>query len=134
MTCFWDAIMAKLPLIHIHKYLDDAVSDKISLIVALKTRAAHVLRECIDDVTWSDAKLSTQEVAEHIQWITQYNIDEITNGHDTSVCDPFLVFICHIFLYDIDHEYNGVIIRYRNTNNRDISKRLHFASDRGHMW
>jgi len=130
MTCFWDAILSKLPRNVIHKYLDVCNGHK-QFIDLLKERAKSVN---ITDVTWNDTQLSTKEVAEYIEWISQYDTSGINAGHDTSVCDPFLVLICHIFMYDIDHDYNGTLIRYRNTNNRDAQRCLFFASDRGHMW
>lgn len=137
MTCFWDAILAKLPKETIQKWLGDiygastGVSPKHTFINMLKARVEDVN---INDVIWNDVQLSSTEISEYIQWIREYDVGGIEQGHDTSVCDPFLVLICHIFIYDIDHAYNGVTLRYRNTNNRNTDRRLFLTSDRGHMW
>ncbi len=129
MTCFWDAILSKLPRNSIVKYLGD-FDNTTTFIALLKDRAA---RTTIDDVTWNSTLIPAREIIEHSEWIRDYNACSISHGHDTSVCDPFLVLICHVFLYDIDHDYCGNTIQYRNVNNRD-GKKLFFASDRGHMW
>lgn len=129
MTCFWDGIMSKLPQNDVAKYLGD-VTSKITFIELLKKRSRVVN---INDVFWNDTLISVQEISEYKTWIDEYDTTKITQGHDTSVCDPFLVLICHIFICDIDHEYRGVVVRYRNASSNG-KKKIYFASDAGHFW
>ena len=114
MTCFWDAILGKLPRDTITKYLGDADSTT-TFIRLLKEYAT---RTNINDVMWNGTLIPPRKITECLAWIRDYDIGAISNGHDTSICDPFLVLICHLFMYDIDHDYRGTTMRYHNMNNR----------------
>lgn len=126
MTCFWDGIMNKLGRGQMEKYLGCADSPR-NFVLALRARLGP-----INDVMWNGALISEQEMTESATWIRSYDVEKISQGHDCSVCDPFLILICHIFIVDIIHDYNGHEVIYKNINNRTKNV-LTFSSNTGHF-
>lgn len=118
MTCFWDGIRSKLNI----------NVDNISLIRELKGK-----NQKITDIYWNNdsSPLTAQQAEENYVHIKDFNENNIHNGYDCSVCDPFLILICIIYGVNIYHNYNGHNITY---NNPLASRVIHFGSDRGHFW
>lgn len=125
MTCFWNAIISKLSIIH-----DITINRPKDMVSMLKEKSKIVIHY---DVLWNDQILTDILIKENIEWISNYNLDTINNGHDCSICDPFLILISHIFIINIIHNYCGNIIKYTNINNLngDI---LCFESNTNHFW
>ena len=85
----------------------------------------------MNNVLWQNNVLRKQEIKEHLEWINEYNVKNIKNGHMTSVCDPFLLLICELFSVNIKHNYNKNTIMY--TNKKKVRKTLIFSSNNGHF-
>lgn len=83
------------------------------------------------NVLWQNNTLRDQEIKEYLKWIDEYNINIISNGHLTSICDPFLLLICELFCVNIKHQYNNYSIMYINKNK--ARKTLIFSSNNGHF-
>jgi hypothetical protein len=132
MTCFWDGIMSKLSLQDINNkivYGSTYVNMTHQKIIELLRRNAVKTV----DVMWNGEFLREKEMWENLQWIISYDISKIQQGHDCSICDPFLLVICQLFVINIDHVYNGHLIRYSNKFNLS-RKTINFSSDSGHFW
>lgn len=136
MTCFWDGILSKITLNEINEYLSRdytylSISPK-EFITLLKEKIGKIEHY---DVAIKDHSefycISPDMVLENREWILGYDINGINNGHDCSICDPFLSFITHIFEIQINHNYNGFMIEYKNTKN--IRRIVNFSSDQGHF-
>ena len=126
MTCFWDGILKSLK-----KDDFDFVNYKYNkslknFIIFLKEN-----KKRMNNVLWQNQSLKNQEIDEYLLWIKEYNINNISNGHLTSVCDPFLLLICELFCVNIKHQYNNCTITYKNNNK--VRKTLVFSSNNGHF-
>ena len=125
MTCFWDSILSCLTiedfkLLGVNKKLN-----REGLIERLKTK------NCLVDTLWQGKPLKKQEKQEHFEAIKCYNIKGIHNGHLTSICDSFLLLLCHLLKINITHKYLNNNIIYKTIN--PVRKTLHFKSNRGHF-
>ena len=125
MTCFWDGIMKSLTQSDFN-FIKEKKTDNIDFIKMLKKR-----RQLTTNVLWQGKPLREQEITEHIKAITEYDINEISNGHLTSVCDSFLLLICELFKVNIIHRYMNIEIKY--TNKKQSRKTIHYSSNNGHF-
>ena len=75
--------------------------------------------------------LKEQEKKEHFEAIKCYNIKGIRNGHLTSICDSFLLLLCHLLNINIHHKYLNTNIVYSTP--KTVRKTLYFRSNRGHF-
>ena len=75
-------------------------------------------------------KLSKKQLQENYHHIIEFNPNTINSGYDCSICDPFLFLVSHLFQVDINHDYNGHLMRYRVPNS---FKLLNFRSNTGHF-
>ena len=81
-------------------------------------------------ITWNGETLTKKQLQENYDHIIDFNPNTIGNGYDCSVCDPFLLLVCYLFNVNIDHNYNGYLMKYRANNNARI---LRFSSNTGHF-
>ena len=59
----------------------------------------------------------------------------MSQGYDCSICDPFLILICELFIININHIYLGNKIDYTNKKNVfNNNYTITIQSDKGHMW
>jgi hypothetical protein len=144
MTCVWIGILSRLSIQEINKCLypynnlNRKPSEK-EFVALLKTNNKPTV-----DVLWNGLEISEKMLHENLEWIRDYNIDNIYQGHDCSSADPFLMLISQLFCVDIHHNYNnslsprdihnnGGFIQYTNKNNVS-GMILSFISDKGHFW
>jgi hypothetical protein len=125
MTCFWDGIMKSLTQSDFN-FIKEKKTNNVAFIKMLKKR-----RQLTTNVLWQGNPLREQEITEHIKAITEYDINEISNGHLTSVCDSFLLLICELFKVNIIHRYMNIEIKY--TNKEQSRKTIHYSSNNGHF-
>jgi len=131
MTCFWNGILSKLPLSLINKNLKINLDTKPTpndFVILLKNHATMSV-----DVKWNNEPLTQKFMEENIEWISNYKVEGIYQGHDCSTCDPFLLLISQLFCVDIQHTYNNKYVTYTNSKNFD-GLILNFISDTGHFW
>ena len=127
MTCFWNGILSSLS-IDDFKYI--GLVDKPNIqefIHLLKNKNTKTL-----NTTWNNESLSNKQIEENMTHIQEFNINNINNGYYCSSCEPFLLLITQLFLIDINHNYNGHIIKYRI--NETPRKLVKYRSDTGHFW
>ncbi len=126
MTCFWDGILKSLKQDDLNYVKYNKPKKPIHFITFLKNNKKEM-----NNVLWQNNVLRKQEIKEHLEWINEYNVKNIKNGHMTSVCDPFLLLICELFSVNIKHNYNKNTIMY--TNKKKVRKTLIFSSNNGHF-
>lgn len=126
MTCYWDSLYSQLDL-EDYKTVGIVKPNNIEdFIKLLKSKNKEV-----DNVTWQNEYLSSNEKKEHYIAVDVYNIKGIRDGHLTSVCDSFLLLVCEIFCISIGHIFLNTLINYKNVK---ISRKcLSFRSDKGHF-
>tara|TARA_B000000609_G_C24144428_1_gene333270 strand:- start:95 stop:490 length:396 start_codon:yes stop_codon:yes gene_type:complete len=126
MTCFWNGIL--------HSLNDDdwrilKFSKKPSInefILKIK-----VLNRPLNAVKWQNQVLTKQEKQEHFEAIRDYDITKINQGHLTSICDPFLLFLSDFLNIKIIHIFLNSQITYETTHH--IRKTLKFRSNHSHF-
>lgn len=126
MTCFWNGIL--------HSLNDDdwrilQFSKKPSInefILKIK-----LLNRPLNSVKWQNKLLTKQEKQEHFEAIRDYNVSKINQGHLTSICDPFLLFLSDFLNIKIIHIFLNSQITYENVH--DIRKILKFRSNHSHF-
>ena len=131
MTCFWKGILLILPLCHINKALKINLDIKPApndFVILLKNNAIMSV-----DVKWNNEPLTQKLMEENLDWVSNYKVEGINQGHDCSTCDPFLLLISQLFCVDIQHNYNGNYITYTNSKNLN-GLILNFMSNTGHFW
>ena len=116
MTCFWDGLRKGL---NINK-------SNSEFIIYLKSNNTNNL-----DIICCDCNLSKKQLDENFQHIKEYDENSINNGYDCSTCDPFLILISHLYNININHNYNGYMIKY--INNAECNTIL-FQSNSNHFW
>ena len=129
MTCVWDSLIAG-----INK------SDMCSVFSLEKSHfvirpekfvsALKLLNRPTPNVKWQCDVLREQELNENQEWVKNYNVSCIGNGHDTGTSDPFFFLICELFNISILHNYRGHEIRYDYPTPRYI---VRICSNSGHM-
>ena len=124
MTCFWDNILSCLTIEDFKLLGSDSKLKREELILSLKKR------NCLVNTLWQGNKLRDQERKEHFEAVECYDIKGIYKGHLTSICDSFLLLICHVLKVNINHRYLQSNINYSIESAR---KTLSFRSNRGHF-
>ncbi len=125
MTCFWDGINR---VIATEFNLPAGVTQHVVMINRLK----QLSRNTTIRIRWNGEEISSQMAKEFREWIEKYDQGGINDGHDCSVCDPFLALLCHVLRVDIIHVYNGVTIMYSSMYKSN--KIIKFYSNNGHFW
>ena len=118
MTCFWDGLRKGLQL-------DISNNDFINYL-----KQSNKLEEK-SNILWNDIEFSKKQLQENYQHISDYDINTIYNGYDCSICDPFIILICDLYKVNINHNFNGYIMKYTHSN--ETYKTIHFHSDKGHF-
>lgn len=133
MTCFWDGLLSRLPLLDINTFISKDhtylyFTSQKDFINLLKNRADDLLNAKVE---CNGTLLDQRTLLDLSQWVKNYKVENIHDGHDCSTCDPFLVLISHLTRANITHNYNGITITYRTVNSM---RNLSFSSDQGHFW
>jgi len=123
MTCFWDAITSRLT----------AEERQLAGVTSATSLAAYLkgVNTRTPEITWNDESLTPQQMGENMERVRSLDVGGIGGGYDCSTCDPFLFLVAYVFDVDIDHNYMGHVMRYRNT--RSAKRTLHFSSNSGHF-
>lgn len=137
MTCFWNGLLDRITVKEMNAALKANLYDKpdpktfVRLLIKSATYTPDVV--CVDADNRA-SMLSEKALGENLEWVTNYNVDKIYEGHDCSIGDPFLLLVSQLFVIDIYHTYNTkYFIKYVNKNNR-YGRILCLSSDKGHLW
>ena len=131
MSCFWDAILTKLKIEDFKDKLNYSGKPNTQQFVELLQKHNRVT----ENILWNSKLLTKKQCEENYEHIKNYQSSKVSQGYDCSICDPFLILICELFIININHIYLGNKIDYTNkknvfNNNYTIS----IQSDKGHMW
>ena len=84
-----------------------------------------------NDILWNDTEILKSQLKENFDAVNELDSNNIFNGYDCSIFDPFLFLICQLLNISIYHNYNGYLMVYRHkTHNRYTLK---FKSNIGHF-
>ena len=119
MTCFWDGLRKGLQL-------DISNND---LIDSLKQH--NKLKEQ-SNILWNNIEFSKKQLQENHLHIVDFNINTIHSGYDCSICDPFIILICQLYQVNINHNFNGYLMKYTH-NIENNYKTVEFKSNKGHF-
>ncbi len=123
MTCFWDGILSRLTA---EERSFGGLTCATTLVAYLKSVNTRT-----PEITWNGETLTPQQMGENMERVSTLDAGSIGNGYDCSTFEPFLFLVSYIFNLDIDHDYNGHVMRYRDSRG---SKRLvRFQSNTGHF-
>ena len=124
MSCFWTALCAKVQGLSNHT--------PGTVIAALQSVNCYTR-----DVAWNNEDFSPKQLAENMEWVRAYDARAYNDGHDTSICDPFLALVAQVFRLRIFHEYTGfqnrtfaIEYRHRHAGEEDV---VRFHSSTGHF-
>jgi hypothetical protein len=127
MSCFWTGLCGKIPGLQGHR--------PDTLIAALQSVNCYTR-----DVFWSSGEaapvlLTVKAMQENMEWVKGYDKNAYNNGHDTSICDPFLALVAQVFRLTIHHKYTG----YQNAvhsvtyKHKDAVHTVNFHSSTSHF-
>jgi len=106
MSCFWDSLLQK---INKGDLQNKNINNPQDLVEYLQKN--NVIT---DNVLWNDESLSTKQMEENKEHISDYDKATMGQGYLCSTCDPFLLLICELFEITIKNNYNGTQITYKN--------------------
>ena len=129
MACFWKGILAALSSQMIHTTLNlDSKPSPANFVKILHEKAIKTT-----NISWNGKRLSSKELEENLEWIHNFKPNMVHNGYDCSMCDPYLLLICELFAVNIDHMFNGILIKYRYLPSTNVPL-LKFGSSRTHFY
>ena len=110
MTCVPDGIIKSLTNEDFQKInLENPVS-AYTFMKAIKENNTHTV-----NVRVQNRALSEKELNENFQRINEINLNKLNNGYLCSSHEPLLNLVCQLFEVDINMNFNGSKIQYRNT-------------------
>lgn len=85
------------------------------------------------DIMCNGQMLTGKQMMENLEWIKSYNVGDVYQGYYCGTFDPFLFLIAQLFRVNIEHDYNGILIKYQNINYgaetiKVSSSKTHFRS------
>jgi len=125
MTCFWTGLIKAITPQLITTVLKCNPSPQY-FINALKQHN-HMNYH----VNWQDSPISQQQKEEIFIHIQEYDVSKIYDGYFCSCCDPFIILISHVFQININHTFNGYLIKYTIDNPKGT---INIFSNMGHFW
>ena len=121
MSCFWDAILNKIPF-----FRKNGIDNSVKLLKYLKEN-----NKITCHVTWQNENLTNKLLIQNFKDIESYS-ETTKDGHLTSSCDVFLLLICELFCLDIEFCFVNTTIVYKNILNK-TNKKIKFKSTRSHF-
>ena len=106
MSCFWDSLLQKINKGDLQNKNINNPQDLAEYLQKNNT--------ITDNVLWNEESLSTKQMEENKEHITDYDKATMSQGYLCSTCDPFLLLICELFDITIKNNYNGTQITYKN--------------------
>ena len=130
MSCFWDSLIRTISNEDKEQFFNTVMNAPLNphnFVVILKE-----VNKYTENVLWNNQELTKQQQEENKEAINEYNKDLTSAGYYCSTFDPFLFLLAKYLKVEINHNYDGNMIIYKNKkNNRYIIK---ISSDKGHCW
>lgn len=130
MSCFWDgnlkALKKKTNYLQKHNIKSP---NNFRAKQFAKYLQDNSVKTC--DVLCNEQKLTREQIKENMEWIKSYNVQNVKQGYDCSTCDPFLLLISQLFRVNIEHDYDGTLIKYQNVNND--AETIYVSSNKKHF-
>ena len=126
MTCVWDAIIRELDKDKEKNNLIGIYSNPKEFVSCLKKK-----NKIKNDVLWQNQQITKKQQLENYEWIQNYNIDGICNGHFTSCADPFLLLISSLLNININLDFCGSKIQIKSSENPRYS--INLSNNSYHM-
>ena len=117
MTCVYDCLIRELKL-------------KMSPEQLLKRLKKN--NRVTRNVLWNNEELTEQQLKENYDRIQSID-DSLIDGYDCSTCDPVLVLVSELHNKSITHEFNGIVVKYKNKA-ANSKRRLIITSNDNHMF
>lgn len=130
MSCFWDSLIRSISNDDKDQFFNTVVNAPLNphnFVVILK----EVNRET-ENVLWNNEELTKQQIKENKEAINEYNKDLTSAGYYCSTFDPFLFLLVEYLEIEINHNYDGNMIIYKNKKNNRYTIKI--SSDKGHCW
>ena len=128
MACFWQGLLGALTQPMLKETFNCNSRPRPDQLISL----FHQKVTKTPNVLWQGQKLKEQEMEENIKRIKEFKPHQARSGYDCSSCDPYLLLVCQLFKVNINHKFNGTMIKY--TYQPESQMTLSFASNRGHFW
>ena len=138
MTCFWNGLIQGLGSGRIQSVLKYKMKNNnerktlnIKTIISLLQK-----HNCLTtNVLYNNTILTDRELNENYNVIANFSSDNIREGYDCSISDPFLLLVCEVFRVNINFCYNSIDVTYKNETVIDGQSRqtINFRCDEGHF-
>lgn len=131
MTCFWDGLLNRIT----HDDINIALGENLKSLPNAKDFVLILKKHAVKTphVTWNNELLTEKMLEENLEWINNLDPEQIDNGYDCSICDPYLCLVCELFTTNILHYFLGVKILYQNTLNV-AQQVIQFCNNHGHFY
>ena len=130
MSCFWDSLIKSISDDDKNQYFNTVVDASLNphnFVVILKE-----INKLTNNVIWNNQELTEQQLNENKDAVNEYDKNMTSAGYYCSTFDPFLFLLVEYLEIEINHNYNGTMINYKNKkNNRYV---INISSDSGHCW
>lgn len=87
----------------------------------------------VPSVLVNEEPITPQCWSELCTWIRSYNPNLYGQGHWSSTCDPFLVFVCFLTRSTIHVNYNGYPVVYKYCGHHLNENKFYFANNKSHF-
>lgn len=125
MTCFWDGLLNNLKEDDFQRIFQVNKPNNKNFVKLLKNNNRKT-----KNIKWNGEIFSEKQLEENFIHIKDFNENSIDNGYLCSICDPFIVLICELFIVNINHNYCDYLMTYTNSNS---IKTLNFKSSKSHF-
>ena len=125
MTCFWDGLLNNLKEDDFQRIFQVNKPNNKNFVKLLKNNNRKT-----KNIKWNGEIFSEKQLEENFIHIKYFNENSIDNGYLCSICDPFIVLICELFIVNINHNYCDYLMTYTNSNS---IKTLNFKSSKSHF-
>ena len=130
MSCFWDSLIKSISDDDKNQYFNTVVDASLNphnFVVILKE-----INKLTNNVIWNNQELTELQLNENKEAVNEYDKNMTSAGYYCSTFDPFLFLLVEYLEIEINHNYNGTMINYKNKkNNRYV---INISSDSGHCW
>lgn len=130
MSCFWDSLIKSISDDDKNQYFNTVVDASLNphnFVVILKE-----INKLTNNVIWNNQELTELQLNENKKAVNEYDKNMTSAGYYCSTFDPFLFLLVEYLEIEINHNYNGTMINYKNKkNNRYV---INISSDSGHCW